>query len=85
MFWLVLYSSKEYIVKLFKNKFLLTGITIEKAFKSELVINRSILKHYGNKAEDYLTITPVKGFKNIALNTDYGIKSYLMELQYLVQ
>ena len=60
-----LYSSKDYIVKLFKNRFLLTGVTVEKAFKTELAINRNILKRYGNKAEEYLAIAPVKGFKDI--------------------
>lgn len=60
-----LYSSKDYIVKLFKNRFLLTGVTVERAFKTELAINRNMLKRYGNKAEEYLAIAPVKGFKDI--------------------
>jgi len=86
-----LYSSKEYIVKLFKNKFFLTGVTVERAFKTELAINRSILKHYGNKAEEYLAITPVKGFKHIEFlgtkieadgDTFYAVYSVLCNNKY---
>jgi serine/threonine protein kinase len=61
-----LHTKKEYIVKLFKPAGVFVSTT-KHEFEKEIKSHRMILRLYGKDAEKYLTITPMKGFKQ------YGI------------
>lgn len=60
-------SRRGLIAKVFKSVFLLTGVTKQEDLEDELDINRRIIKYYRNKAYKFLTIAPVRGFKNLQI------------------
>jgi serine/threonine protein kinase len=57
-------SRRGLIAKVFKSVFLLTGVSTQQDLEDELDINRRIIKYYGNKADKYLTVAPVQGFRS---------------------
>lgn len=57
-------SRRGLIAKVFKSVFLLTGVTKQQDLEDEVDINRRIINYYGNKASKFLTVAPIKGFRN---------------------
>lgn len=57
-------TRKGLIAKVFKSTFLMTGVTKQQELENELFINKKIRKYYGSAASHFLTIAPIKGFRN---------------------
>jgi len=59
-----LLTRKGVIAKVFKSTFLMTGVTKQQELENELFINKKVMKYYGSAASRFLTIAPIKGFRN---------------------
>jgi len=62
-----LQSHSDFAVKTFKTTYALTGTKQQDNFQTELNENRTLLKLYGPNANTYLTVYPIKGFRQLEL------------------
>ena len=60
-------KKKNIIAKIFKSTFFITGTTTKQDLEQELDANINVIKHFGNVAKKYLTISPITGFRNLKI------------------